>query len=400
MHREANWKLGVDNRSPSSRISDGCVRDAVNFQPTDAGTFALRPGFKSVYSGASVRAVFPANNGNLLVADGGNLVELDPYSRSSSVLCAITPAGAVVAGELNGETFISTAAEMLLHKNGSVKSWRVPSAPDNFAVSIGAGDLLAGLYRLACTFVDGDGRESGVLSPQRVSVADSASMLVTLPEPPAGHSVRLYAGPANSETLYLQHVGAGQYGLRVIRDDTARLTTLGLAAVPMPTLIDSIGARLILQVGKVVILTRPFHPHLHSPVDDFFQYEGVPAVVLPCGAGLFVCTSNNTYFISGAGSEQPSQARVLSYGAVSGTGRKLPDGRVAWMTRHGIVIGTADGQAVAITNEKFVPRLAERGATGLVNSNGSSVLVTTMQGSSSVNPLAARDYFDAEVINP
>jgi hypothetical protein len=385
MHRETNWKLGVDNRSPSSRISDGCVRDAVNFQPTDAGTFALRPGFKLVYAGTSVRAVFPVDGGNLLVADGGNLVELDPYSRSSLVLCAITPAGAVVAGELNGETF---------------KSWRIPTAPDNFAVTVAAGDLMAGLYRLACTFVGADGRESGVLSPQRVSMSGGSSLLIEVPQPPAGHSVRLYASPSNSETLYLQHVGAGQYDLRVIRDDGARLTTLGLAAVPIPTLIDSIGARLILQVGKVVILSRPFHPHLHSPAADFFQYDGVPAVVIPCGSGLFVCTGHATYFISGIDSELPAQTRVLDYGAVSGTGRKLPDGRVAWMTRLGIVIGTKDGQATPITSDKFVPRLAKHGATGLVNSNGSSVLVTTMRGSSSVNPLAARDYFDAEVINP
>ena len=400
MHRETNWKLGIDNRSPSARIAEGCVRDAVNFQPTDAGTFALRPGFRSVYSGASVRAVFPVGNGNLLVADGSNMVEVDPYSRSSSVLCTITPAGPVAAGELNGEIFIASAAEMLRHKNGAVKSWRVPTAPDNFAVTVVPGSLMAGLYRLACTFVDKDGRESGVLSPQRVSLSGDTAMQVLVPAAPADHSVRLYAGPANSETLYLQQTGAGQFDLRAIRDDSARLTTLGLAAVPMPTLIDSIGARLILQVGKTVILSRPFHPHLHSPVSDFFQYDSVPAVVLPCGSGLFVCAGDATYFLSGADSDQPSQVRVLEYGAVSGTGRKLTDGRVAWMTRLGIVAGTKDGQAAPINSEKFVPRLAERGATGLVNGSGGSVLVTTMRGSSSVNPLAARDYFDAEVINP
>lgn len=400
MHRETNWKLGVDNRSPSARIAEGCVRDAVNFQPTDAGTFALRPGFRSVYSGASVRAVFPVGNGNLLVADGSNMVEVDPYSRSSSVLCTITPAGPVVAGELNGETFIASAAEMLRHKNGAVKSWRVPTAPDNFAVTVAMGSLMAGLYRIACTFVDADGRESGVLAPQRICLDDGKSLIVSIPAPPAGHGARLYVSSANGETLYLQHAGSGQHALTVVRDDSARLTTLGLCAVPAPSLIDSIGGRLILQVGKSVILSRPYHPHLHSPSADFFQYDSVPAVVLPCGAGLFVCTGAATYFVSGIDSDAPTQARVLDYGAVSGTGRKLPDGRVAWMTRLGIVVGTKDGQAAPINSDKFLPRLAERGATGLVNSNGSSVLVTTMRGSSSVNPLAARDYFDAEVINP
>jgi hypothetical protein len=400
MHRETNWKLGVDNRSPSARIAEGCVRDAVNFQPTDAGTFALRPGFKSVYAGVSVRAVFPDRDGRLLVVDGSSLVSLDPCTMTSAVLAAITPAGAVVAGELNGETFIASAAEMLRHKNGEVKSWRVPSAPDSFAVVAGTGNLSAGLYRLACTFVDEDGRESGVLSPQRISLQDGSALTVSVPAPPAGYGVRLYAGPANGETLYLQCATAGQCALNVIRDDSARLTTIGLAAVPMPTLIDSVGARLVLQVGKVVILSRPFHPHLHDPAADFFQYDSVPSVVLPCGAGIFICAGDGTYFISGIDSDSPMQVRALDYGAVSGTGRKLPDGRVAWMTRLGIVIGTKDGQVSPIASDKFVPRLAERGATGLVNSNGSSVLVTTMRGSSSVNPLAARDYFDAEVINP
>lgn len=401
MAREENWKLGIDNRSPAARIAAGAVRDSLNFSPTDAGTFALRPGFESIFSGSRIRLAVGVGRGRALVADDSGLVEIDLLSQVSRQLASLTPAGPVCATTLNGDTFIASARDMLRYSGGTVRDWLVPAAPDNFPLQLIDGQLEPGLYRAACTFVDAHGDESGVMAPQRISVPAGKALQADVPVPPAGLKVRLYMSVANGETLYLQ---AEQPGVRVVgrvRDDSARCLTVGLDAMPRPDALCALDARLVGVRGKAIFLSQPFRPHLHDPISGFFQYESVPSVVLPCGSGLFVCTGSTTYFLSGIGTDQPQQPTILNYGGVSGTGRVLPDGRCAWMSPYGVVVGTQDGLATPIASERFVPRQGEHGATGLVHSNGSSLLVTTMRGAGeSVSPLAARDYFETEYIAP
>src|SRR5690606_35114822 len=113
MARQENWKLGIDNRSPTARIAPGAVRDSLNFSPTDAGTFALRPGFESIYVGLRIRLSFPVGRGRALVADDTGLVELDLLSQAARNLAAITPAGPLCAATLAGDTFIASARDML-----------------------------------------------------------------------------------------------------------------------------------------------------------------------------------------------------------------------------------------------------------------------------------------------
>lgn len=402
MARQENWKLGIDNRSPSARIANGAVRDCLNFSPTDAGTFALRPGFESIFSGSRIRMAFGVGRGRALVADDSGLVELDLLAQTSRVLAAITPAGPVCAARLSGDTFIASARDMLRYSGGAIRDWIVPGAPEDFPVSLVDGGLQPGLYRLACTFVDGHGDESGVLAPLRISVPAGKALQVTVPSPPAGLSVRLYASVANGSTLYLQGAQEGQQVLHTVRDDSARCATEGLAPMPRPDALCMLqDARLVGVRGKCLHLSRPYRPHLHDPVADFFQFSDVPAVVLPCGAGLFVSAGQATYFLTGIGTDQPQMPKVLEFGAVSGTGRVLPDGRCAWMSPYGVVVGTPDGVATPIASDRFVPRQGEHGTSGLVHSNGSSLLVTTMRGQGdSVSPLAARDYFETEYIAP
>lgn len=401
MARQENWKLGIDNRSPQSRIAAGAVRDAVNFCPTDAGTFSLRPGFEAVLSGERIRLAVSAGRGYALVAKDAELVELDLRSQASRSLAAITPAGAVCAAALNSDIFIATAREMLRYSGGAVRDWLVPTAPDNFPMSLVDGVLEPGLYRAACTFVDAHGDESGVMEPQRISVPAGKSLQVEVPEPPAGLKVRLYMSVANGETLYLQTEQTGQRQVDRVRDDSARCMTIGLDGLPRPDSLCDLGACLVGVRGKAIFTSRPFRPHLYDPMVDFFQFAAVPAVVLPCGAGLFVCAGDATFFLSGIGTDQPQSPKVLNFGGVSGTGRVLPDGRCAWMSPYGVVVGTADGIATPIAGDRFVPSLGEEGSTGLVHSNGSSLLVTTMRGQGdNVSPLAARDYFETEYIAP
>jgi hypothetical protein len=87
---------------------------------------------------------------------------------------------------------------------------------------------------------------------------------------------------------------------------------------------------------------------------------------------------------------------------VAGTGVILPDGRAAWMTRYGMSIESADPRegVVQPNRQSFVPKVATQGASGVVDSNGNEMIVTTLKNGGQSNTLVASDYFEAEVIRP
>ena len=76
------------------------------------------------------------------------------------------------------------------------------------------------------------------------------------------------------------------------------------------------------------------------------------------------------------------------------------DGRAAWMTPYGVALSNGQGAATLISQENFVPELATQGSSGIVEHNGNQQVVTTMTGARGANPLAAGDYYEAEIIYP
>lgn len=70
------------------------------------------------------------------------------------------------------------------------------------------------------------------------------------------------------------------------------------------------------------------------------------------------------------------------------------------MTAYGIAVSAPRGTAELVSGANFVPELALSGGSGIVQNNGNQTVVTTMRGGKGPNPLAASDYYEAEIITP
>ena len=67
--QQAGWPKGINNKANWRDMPDGFVRDAVNLDPLESGSMALRPGFDKRYAGTSVRGALAVGTHELL-ADG------------------------------------------------------------------------------------------------------------------------------------------------------------------------------------------------------------------------------------------------------------------------------------------------------------------------------------------
>lgn len=394
-----DWTKGANNIASKDRLPDGFVRRAVNVDPVPGGTFAMRTGYEQVYAGTNVRGVLSLGD-KLLIADGTDLVEYNATTNSSRVLRTIAGAGVFVGDVFNERLYFCTENEALEYDGATVREWGVPDVLNQPAVAVGSGGSLhAGGYQVALTYTDEYGREGGTDKPAVVLVADNASLLVSVPTPPFGCEANLYVSAQNGSTLYWQgsYTVAETVIIGAVRDDTAECGTILLRRPQPGHIVTSHNGVLVVAVDNYITMTNPMQPHLMNRTKGFFQYPVRVGGVVSSDA-LFV-SADKCYAVSGAETATPEQATALEFPCVPGTMALLPDGRGTWMTRYGQAVTNGTG-ADLLHKDAFAPLPAQSGASGVVDYNGNQLVVTALRGVGDSNPLAAADFFIAEVTHP
>jgi len=387
--RRDRWPLGINNVARANRLPEGALRNLVNLDPSADGILALRAGYSKVVDCQGARAAFAVGE-FLVVVDGTNVLSYHPDSDSTVMLGQVSDAP-VSATEHAGQLFLSTAVDSVRTDGGVLKPWAI-RAP-GFSVEAIPGGTLEGRYRVAVTATGADGEESGTDSIL-VDVPAGSSIRVLSDDP---RTLRLYASAVNGASLYYQKlVFGGGVVLSSVRDDTEMLTTDGLVPLPACDELVSHHGVIVGRSGPYAFFTSPMYPHLMDPVSGFFQFPAQVRLLAATDGGVYI-VADKTYFVTGLETATPSQRTVLETDAVEGTAVKLPDGRVAWFTRYGQVLGTPDGQAQLVHRQSFAPDVADRGAAGVLSHNGNEMVVTTMRGVTGQNNLATGDFADLEI---
>lgn len=388
--RKDGWPLGANNVARPDRLPEGAVRELINLDPSEGGILSLRAGYTKVMPCTEGKAAFAVGD-HVVVVDGPDVVSFTPRTGDRSALGTVNAAAAVSGAALNGELYLSTPVDSLRTDGATMKPWAVP-AP-GFQLEVAPGGTLSGLYRFAVVATGADGEESGA-DPVSVTVPEGSLVRVLSDDPRA---MRVYASAVNGATLFYQGLlYGGGVALSSVRDDTEYLTTVGLSPMPHCEGLVAHHGVLVGRAGKHVFVSAPMRPHLFDPIAGFFQYPDRVRLVASTDGGVYI-VADKTYFLRGVESAEPTQRVVLELDAVEGTAVALPDGRVAWFTRHGQAIGSANGEVQLVNRRTFAPDVAERGAAGVVGYNGNEMVVTTMRGATSTNNLATSDFADLEI---
>lgn len=394
---QSAWPKGINNQANWRNLPDGTVRDAVNLDASPDGLLSLRTGYAKVYDGSQVRGALALSD-DVLLADAGTLVRLDTHTNTASALRTIAAVGRFVGDVLNAELFLCTENECLRYQNGRVRAWGVPTVTAQPLPARVTGALPAGTYQLAMTWINAQGEEGGTRAAVRITVPADSGLTVTLPALD-GHIPHLYVSAANGATLYWQASGAGSHTVNAVADDTRRLDTQHLDTPRPGTHVAAHNGSLAVADGRTLWLTAPLMPHLVRRSSGFFRFAEPIDMVLSASGGLYV-SADKTYFLADAEGDAPIQREVSPYPAIPGTGAKLRDGRAAWMTPHGLAVSTPDGLAALVSQDNFAPQLATAGATGTLNTHGNQMAITTVRTSRGANPMAASDYYEAEIVYP
>lgn len=388
------WPKGMNNRQPSHSLPDGAARNAVDVDFDNMGEARTRLGFTKVASGIDLRDGFSCEAG-IFVVEAGALcrVEAD-WSRTPLVPGVKEPCAFEY---FNGTVYFSDGNKTKKITGDSVTNWgmAVPPAPVIYGST---GNMAGGEYLGAITYVDASGNESGA-SGTDICVTEGSIVFTNIPQPddPQIVGVRFYLSHANGTTLYqVGEMPVGAPTFTAYADGDVELMTQFCTPPPAGRIIRQFNGRLFIAEGNILWHTDEYSMDLIQPGANFYQYPAPITIVEPVPGGIWV-VADKTYFLFGNGPEDFGSRTALEYGAVFGTGRKIPNSKdVAWFSTRGLVIAGA-GEIKNVMEEQCAPDQGDSGSLLIREENGIRQAVTTIQNPT-LPPIVAKSFMEAEII--
>ena len=226
-------------------------------------------------------------------------------------------------------------------------------------VAQGNGQLYAGTYQVAVTFLTSSGEESGTpLSAEIELTTDDSSIVLTdfPPAPPGADRIRIYCSHRNGDGMYrIAEVAPTtlSYQIAVVSNAVSvRLQTQFAIPPPAGDLIEYHKGRIYIARGNIVWFTMALRYNLVMPMKGFLLYPERVTVLKAVDDGIYIC-ADKTYYVSGVDTPSFRQRDVLPYGGVYDTGLKIPNfDAVAWFSKRGLVFGGEGGEVLNVMQDR------------------------------------------------
>lgn len=400
------WPKGINNTTRSYALPNGsrndpgwaCV-DAMNVDFTDQGFAVRRYGYSQTQAMLVGHSLETVGDKTLIVQAGelGVITSVNPLNITT-LRTGLSSDRISYAG-LAGEVWWSNGTESgRCNANNTDSPWAVPTPDDIPLIVSGAGTLFAGKYRVALTHVMTSGEESAACEIYEIDLAVDGSLVVTLPAAKAGVDYfRTYCSAADGSVLqHYSDVLANAVSVNITTQASGISLDDRAFLVPLPAgdIVAFHNGRLLSANDGDLYYSKPYNFGLCDPIENRLTLTAAITVVAPCEGGVFVCTTEKSYFYAGNDIAEAVVSEVLPFGAVIGTAFRHPDARaVGWFSDDGFVIGAPDGSVSLPQREKgFSAPTAASGNTWVRSINGETHLVCSLDGTARYTKEVSPDF--------
>lgn len=363
---------GIRNALAAERLRASAGRDgagvdlaaAVNVDLDDSGQLQRRAGQTLMVAG-SCHSLWASGDICLYVKDG-TLYRLHP-DYSSTLLHADLAPHAMAYVEVNGRIYYSNGADTGV-VDGGARSWgmAVPDAP--FAAATG-GQLAAGTYQVAVTYLRGDGQESGAGPATQLTLTEAGGVRVvwSVSLDASVTRVNVYLSEPNGMVLYLA-------GSAPVWDDELVVTGAPLAyplatqwldAPPAGQCLAYSNGRIYIASGEYVFATAALG-YEYCDLRDYLAIDGTRIAFLAgVAGGLYIGTAKGVYFATGTRFDAMNLQLVVDSPAVAGSAVLADAGTLAgsaeaggrrllmFATHAGLCQGSEDGAVANLTASRY-----------------------------------------------
>lgn len=399
------WLKGMDTLQRAENLPDDTARNIVNFDVDDRGKIRLRKGKTKIYAGSIVKDTFWSNNDIALFVEDGDLKLLNTDFTATLLRSSVgySPMRYVV---VNNVVYYSNNVVTGIVRDGSNEPWGVkpPSQQPTLSAATSSGNLSAGVYQVAVTFISPSGEESGTGKSAQITVEAGGSIhLSAIPQPPAYHMINVYVSAANGEKLYSLHTlirGQVDWDIYNVANQTARIleTQFGMEP-PAGSNLEYYNGRIYIGSGNVVWVTEPLRYGLVKRATGFYLFGSDVTMIKAVQDGVFVA-ADLTYFLSGIDTPNLDNLDVLPYGAIDCQPieiEKTVEGviRVAWWSERGLCIGERGGKVTNLMEDKVAVSKFKRGSLMFRENDGIRQIVACLQDGTQ-STYAVTDYVTDE----
>jgi len=347
---------GVRNDVGPERFGPGDLVAADNCDLDSTGKLKRRRGFAPVLAG-DFHSLW--SDGDLcLMASDSELLRLLPNYTTITLRDDLSSVARMAYCRVNERVYYSNGYQTGVVENGASRSWGIaPPVYQPAAAAIG-GELYAGTYQYALTFLRQDGQESGTSVAGSIDLAANSGIafsFIQLSTDPGVTHKAIYLSPANGEVLYRALTLDNATTSASYTDNGVRLQS------PLDTqfLQDAIPGHLICYYrGRLYVardnLLFPAEPFAYELFDlrRYLPFDSRITLLAAMTDGIFVGTEHQQLFLAGRGPDEFEPTLKTKYGAAKlvKQARGQGDSPVAfWLSSQGVQLGLNQGGLTNLT---------------------------------------------------
>lgn len=388
---------GLRNTVPSTRFGESDLLVGTNIDIDNVGTITRRTGRVLKLAG-NIRSLWGSNLITLFAQDI-TLRMLNKDFTSTVLKTGINPVNTLSYAQADFTIFWTDGENIGAIEEGIAReAGIVPPQFQPNATAAAAGNLPAGTYQYALTFVRNNGQESGTGIAGSITLSDvggiTFSNIEVSTDPTVLHK-RIYMTSPDGEVLMLSaelYNSATSYTMQSkSRYSHLDLATQFLSPPPPGDLLGYYKGRLFVVVGRVVFYSKPFSYELFD-LRDYVILPDTVTIFAPSEDGIFVTTKDDTFYLEGDEPEKFKLIKLDGTGGVRGTLSYVPisvmrdvlklnylSGNIpVWASKTGINYGLPRGQVMNPIADRFVLQEGAIGASIYDNSNGINRYITSM----------------------
>jgi len=321
---------GLNNRRDIVGGGNGWLRKADNINIRSNAGIERRDGYTRKLTGVLSAGYSTRDHARFYIIDAGDLKQVHADFSTVVLRSGLLSTAQVHWTEVNNEVYFSNGVDSgIISSNGVVSNWAwpVPTTPN---LAIVGGNLDAGQYRVHCTFILPDGRETG--SCAQAAVAElpqgSALQIIDIPQQ-AACKTRVYIAPADSTVFQLAFETTNTAELWNAPSTAlgSELVTYGLFPLQSGWGVHQywrgnmyVSFFMPQEDVSAIFISESFGFHLFNVSEKAVMVPGECVMIAPHNDGLVIGTKTELYAYTG---EQ--LIKLANYGAVAGRSWVIDD---------------------------------------------------------------------------
>lgn len=402
---------GLNNVNLPEDIDPGYLTIADNISIDKTGNISKRSGYTRVDTALYTSLWASTNNLGCYAVRNGELIVVNKDYSYTSLLSGFD-SNPLSFEEVDGMVYYSSFSSNGLIEDGKYRSWGLPRNRLSPTLSLGIGNLTAGTYQVAYTFVRTNGMESGTSAASTITLVDGESIILPIPTntDPDVISARIYCSTPNGSTLYFSsEVPLGSTATISSSYNLINpLRTMHLDAPPKGSIISYFQGRMYVASGKVLWYSEPFQYELFKLDSNYFEFPEDIVEVMIVDDGIWV-GSDKLYYLSGDEPSTFKRSVKETVKIVGGTSTKISGSYVhmdgippgyKWMVTSnlGIFMLTNGGLALNLTAMTLEVADATSGTSLFLQTKGNNQYLSILKSHQNPNQAYMGDLVESTII--